>query len=326
MKNRRLNRKTRARNYFKQQKLWLVGLGLVLLAAVFIFCSFKVGHYVGGHLASRKVSDELQKANMDARITPVPTVTMGNEDEQISAEGNTTVAPFATVPPQFSGKSILPVVQYPLNKYAHVSERFRKLQQQNRDIIGWLSIENVVDEAVVQRDNEYYLRRDYKGFHNQNGAIFLDENCSLKTRPYAMVLYGHNMKSGAMFGFIRHYETLGYYKSHPFITFDTAYEDGRYVIFGVGTVSTRSYDRDYLDLAKLSASTISWRMDAIQTLQNKSIYTNTVDVQPDDQILLLMTCVADETERQVIAARRIRTGETEEMLTERVQRTKKKAY
>lgn len=326
MKNRRLNRKTRARNYFKQQNVWLVGLGLVLLAAVFIFCSFKVGHYVGGHLASRKVSDELQKANMDARNTPVPTVAMGNEEGQGPGDGNTTSIPFATAPPQFSGKSVLPVVQYPLNKYAHVSERFRKLQQQNKDIIGWLSIENVVDEAVVQRDNEYYLRRDYKGFHNQNGAIFLDENCSLKTRPYAMVLYGHNMKSGAMFGFIRHYETLGYYKNHPFITFDTAYEDGKYVIFGVGTVSTRSYDRDYLDLAKLSASTISWRREAIQTLQTKSIYTSTIDVQPDDQILLLMTCVADETERQVIAARRIRTGETEEMLTERVQRTKKKAY
>ncbi|MBR3905928.1 MAG: class B sortase [Clostridia bacterium] len=326
MKNRRLNRKTRARNYFKQQNLWLVGLGLVLLAAVFIFCSFKVGHYVGEHLASRQGADELKKANMDARNTPVPTVAMGDEEGQGPGDGNATSIPFVTAPPQFSGKSILPVVQYPLNKYAHVSERFRKLQQQNKDIIGWLSIENVVDEAVVQRDNEYYLRRDYKGFHNQNGAIFLDENCSLKTRPYAMVLYGHNMKSGAMFGFIRHYETLGYYKNHPFITFDTAYEDGKYVIFGVGTVSTRSYDRDYLDLAKLSASTISWRREAIQTLQNKSIYTSTVDVQPDDQILLLMTCVADETERQVIAARRIRTGETEEMLVERVQRTKKKAY
>lgn len=326
MKNRRLNRKSRARNYFKQQKMWLVGLGLVLLAAVFIFCAFQVGHYVGGYLASRKVSGELQKINTGVQNTPVPTAELNEESSNPPQAGTATDVPFATAPPQFGGKAVLPVVQYPLNKYAHVSDRFRKLQQQNKDIIGWLTIENVVDEAVVQRDNEYYLRRDYKGFHNQNGAIFLDENCSLKTRPYAMVLYGHNMKSGAMFGFMRHYETLGYYKNHPFISFDTAYEDGRYVIFGVGTVSTRSYDKDYLDLAKLSASTVSWRHEAIQTLLNKSIYTTTIDVQPEDQILLLMTCVADDTERQVIAARRIRTGETEEMLTERVQRMKKKAY
>ena len=31
----------------------------------------------------------------------------------------------------------------------------------------------MLDEAVVQRDNSYYLNRDYRGYHNANGAIFL---------------------------------------------------------------------------------------------------------------------------------------------------------
>ncbi len=325
MKNRRLSRKSRARNYFKQQKMWLVWLGLGLLAAVFIFCSFRIGHYVGSYLASRQVSEEMQGVNREAQSTPVPQA-VTPEETPLWDDAVSTAMPFGTAAPQYGGKSMLPVVQYPLNKYAHVSERFRKLQQQNKDIIGWLNIEGVIDEAVVQRDNEYYLRRDYKGYHNQNGAIFLDENCQLKTRPYALILYGHNMKSGAMFGFMRHYQTLGFYQNHPFVTFDTAYEDGKYVIFAVGTVSTKAYDRDYLDLAKLSASTVSWRREEIQTLHTKSIYTNTIDVQPDDQVLLLMTCVSDETERQVIAARRIRDDETEKELMERVQRVRKKAY
>lgn len=59
-----------------------------------------------------------------------------------------------------------------------------------------------------------------------NGAIFLDESCDLSTRPYTLMLYGHNMKSGAMFGNLRNYENLTYYKNNPFIKFDTAYEDG----------------------------------------------------------------------------------------------------
>lgn len=326
MKNRRLNRKNRARNYFKQQKMWLVWLGLGLLAAVFIFCAFKIGEYAGGYLASRRVSQQLQQVNREAKNTPAPSYVPQVTETPVPEAAEATPVPFGTVAPQYSGCSILPVVQYPKNKYAHVSDRFRKLQQQNKDIMGWLTIPGVVDEAVVQRDNEYYLRRDYLGFHNQNGAIFLDENCTLKTRPYALVLYGHNMKTGAMFGFMRHYDTLGYYQMHPFVTFDTAFEDGTYVIFAVGTISTRSYDRDYLDLAKLSSSTVSWRQEAIRALQNHSMYTNTIDVQPSDQILLMMTCVADDTERQVIAARRIRDGETEDALTERVMRTRTKAY
>lgn len=326
MKSRRLNRKPRARNYFKQRKMWLVWLVVFLLAAVFIFCAFKVGEYAGGYLASRDVSGKLQAVNREAMATPRPTVETTVEAAPSNAPQETTPMPFGTVAPQYGGKAMLPVVQYPMNKYAHVTERFRKLQVQNKDIIGWLTIPQVVDEAVVQRDNEYYLTRDYLGKKNQNGAIFLDENCSLKTRPYALVLYGHNMKSGTMFGFMRHYDELSFYQAHPFVTFDTAYESGRYVIFAVGRVSTKAYDRDYLDLAKLSSSTILWREEAVETLRTHSVYTTTIDVEPTDQVLVMMTCVADDTERQVIAARRIRDGETEEMLNERIMRTRKKAY
>lgn len=56
---------------------------------------------------------------------------------------------------------------------------------------------------MVQRDNTYYLNRDYLGYHNDNGAIFLDMGCDLTGNPKALILYGHNMKTGAMFGNLR---------------------------------------------------------------------------------------------------------------------------
>ena len=89
----------------------------------------------------------------------------------------------------------LPPSGIPINPYATVSSRFRKLRQQNGDIVGWLKIEGMLDEVVVQRDNAYYLARDYRGYHNVNGAIFLDESCALDTRPYTLILYGHNMRT-----------------------------------------------------------------------------------------------------------------------------------
>lgn len=321
MNNWRLNRKRRSRDYKKQRHPALCWFIVLVLVAIFIFCAFQLGSYVGAFLASKKNSGDMQKINEQliaptaAPATAVPVQTPPESTQTPLPASPTPAGLIDITATQNAGKdSLLPVKYYPKNKYAQVSNRFRELQQTSRDLIGWLNIEGVVNEGVVQRDNTYYLTRDYQGRQNINGAIFLDESCELKTRPYTLTLYGHNMKIGAMFGFMRHYEQLSFYQQHPFITFDTAYENGEYVIFSIATVSTRSYDSDYLDLAKLNASTISWRQDVINFLKRKSIFTSIVDVQPDDQILLMMTCVADDTERQVIAARRIRDGESKDQL------------
>ena len=119
------------------------------------------------------------------------------------------------------------------------------------------------------------------------------------------------MKTGAMFGSLRNYENLSFYKSNPFITFDTAYEKGRFVIFSVSTVSLKSYARNFLNFGKVHSSNIAWRQESIAALKNMSTHYSFIDVQPQDQLLLLVTCVEDDAERRVVAARRIRDGETE---------------
>ena len=205
-----------------------------------------------------------------------------------------------------------------------MSSRFQKLRRQNEDIIGWLTINDQVDEPVVQRNNTYYLDRDYKGYHNKNGAIFLDEVIDLRTRPYTLMLYGHNMKSGLMFGCLRNYENTTFYRKIPFISFDTAYEEGRYVIFAVGTISTDAKNWRFVNFAHLMATTVSLRTQAIASLNRFSVYNGQIDVRPEDQLLLLITCVDDKDDRRVVAARRIREGESEDELLALVKRTRLK--
>lgn len=132
------------------------------------------------------------------------------------------------------------------------------------------------------------------------------------------------MKTGAMFGGLRNYEDFHYYKSNAFITFDTAYEEGRYVIFSVRTVSTRPADRHYLDFARLCSNQIDWRQEEIDALEQYSLYHTSLSVQPDDQLLLLVTCVDADTDRRVVAARRIRRDETEGMLQRSINNAAKK--
>ncbi len=211
---------------------------------------------------------------------------------------------------------------YPDNPQMEISTRFRVLQQENRDIAGWITIGSMLDEPVVQRDNEYYMNHDAAGHPNANGAIFLDALVSLETRPRTLILYGHNMKSGAMFGCLRNYESKTFYRNYPFITFDSLYEKGRYVVFSVCRVSVLEDVRNSLDFYALNSADAGERLRAVETLKEQSVHACTVDVQEQDQLLVLVTCVDRDDERRVVAARRIREGETETELQAQVRKSR----
>jgi sortase B len=188
--------------------------------------------------------------------------------------------------------------------------------------MGWLTMDDL-DEPVAFKDNDFFLNHDVKGNRNGNGALFMDEDTRLITRPYTILIYGHNMKTGAMFGSLRNYENLRFYQNNAFITFDTLYEEGRYVIFSVCELSTNARDRNYFSFGRLNSDHIAWRREAISALKSHSIYFTEIDVKPEDQILLLITCVDDEEERRVVAARRVRDGEKEESLQRLVNTARK---
>jgi len=308
----------RRRSYsWKKKRSPLHLLLIALLGGLLIFSLWQLISYGVDYLNAQRTSAELRTLYYAPDPeSPAPQPTPSPTAEPTSPPMPEILSPVSSPLPTAAAN--LPTLRYPTNYYAAVNSRFQKLQRQNEDIIGWLTIEDLLDEAVVQRDNSYYLRRDYRGYHNTNGAIFLEETCNLKTRPYTMILYGHNMKTGEMFGFLRNYENANYYHTNPFITFDTVYEDGQYVILGVGTISTIRGNRKYVDLARLSSSTIAWRQEAMDQLMKQSVYMNHVDVQPQDQLLLLVTCVDDSTERRVLIARRIRDGESIDALRRQV--------
>ena len=297
------------------------GLGLVFLFSAVNLVSYGVEY--AQHLISSAELRQVYYSEAEAEepFTAAPTIVPTATPTAVLTDfPEATPSPAPASAPQ----ARLPKMRYPSNPYGIIGGRFQKLRRQNEDIIGWLTISEQVDEAVVQRNNTYYLDRDYKGYHNKNGAIFLDEVIDLRTRPYTLMLYGHNMKSGLMFGGLRNFENPTYYHRSPFITFDTAYEDGRYVIFAVGTVSTDQKNWRYVNFAHLLTSSIPERTQAIASLNRFSVYNGQIDVQPEDQLLILVTCVDAVEDRRIVAARRIREGESEDELLALVKKTRLK--
>lgn len=179
------------------------GRALVALAglAVLLFGLVKLIGYGVDWISFRHTADNLKtiyQADFTEKLIPVteaPSHTPAPAPEETPAwMSSITAAPTPSPIPR------LPSVTYLDNPQLTVSSRFKALQKESKYIVGWLSIHRLLDEAVAQRDNIYYLDHDVMGTSNVNGALFLDAAISLKTRPYAYIIYGHNMKSGAMFG------------------------------------------------------------------------------------------------------------------------------
>ena len=306
------NEKERNRRTVKKQ-------GRLLRLSLIIFFCLLTGYgmarlipYIADLITSRQTSGELQQIQSQAVPGQDPS---GQALSEIVSP--TFAPPSATDIPQPAETAvpdgnddigILQPVQYPDNPELEISDRFRKLRKKGKYIVGWISFDEV-DEPVAQKDNSYFLNRDATGKKNSNGAIFLDSGISLQNRPYTIILYGHNMKSGNMFGRLKKYKESAYFHKHRIITFDTLYEDGQYTAFAVTEMDTVPGTARWYDPWSLTADSRAERDEAIRTLERQSVISSTLDVQADDQILLLVTCMDGDTERLVVAARRLREGE-----------------
>ena len=317
----------------RRPKHELNGRALILLIVSGLLILVGLIRLIGSAMqqqTSKKTDEEMRTLYYAEETVPTqtPVLPAASKEEpsprftEEATEIPASATPVISEPPTPSPVPRLGEQGYPGNPGRNVGLRFQSLRRENKDIIGWLTIGNMVDEAVAQRDNVYYMDHNIKKQPDVSGAIFLDEIVSLENRPYALILYGHNMKNGTRFGSLRNYENRSFYHNYPFFSFDTLYEEGRYVVFSVGKVSTEETDPQYLDFFALNSRRVDERQQAIHTLQSVSIYSNTVDVALDDQILLLVTCVEKDEERRIVAARRIREGETEEALKTQVEKSR----
>jgi len=194
----------------------------------------------------------------------------------------------------------------------------RELAQKNPDTVGWISISGTVHLPVVYRDNTFYLDHDFTGAKNASGTLFLDENSPVNSDTQNLLIHGHSMNDGSMFGILTHYRKLDFVRQHPTIAFSTLWEKESYAVFAVMLVSSKTDDPDYFNY--FSSPTFASTVDFdtyIGEVEARSMFTIPVDVRPDDALLTLSTCIDDD--RLVLMARRLRPGEARDAVISAVE-------
>ncbi|MBP3650063.1 MAG: class B sortase [Clostridia bacterium] len=298
-------------------------LGIVFCSAVLILSSSMLIRYYSQIHRANSASGQLRELyHTDDTATLLPTVAPTPSPSPVPV--TTTNAPIQetvqpTITPEPTQQS--PVddflsywpSRYPGNEEMRIQERFTPLRQQNRDVVGWLTIEGVLDEPVFQRDNSYYLTHDANGKKNPTGALFLDENCNLRTVPMQTLIHGHNMKEGAMFGSLKKYKVkdASFYRAHPFIQFDSLYENTTYVIFAVAEVNIVSGNTHYFPFwHKFRFDDYESFRQYVSLAKEYSRFKVNIDVQPGDRLLTLATCSSgDDNLRLIVMARELREDE-----------------
>ncbi len=246
--------------------------------------------------------------------TPTPAPRINQNDPLIGVldGGNTADTQAETPTATTAARSKL--TQYPDNPLLNIRDAFTKLRQQNGDVIGLLTIDGVLEETVVQRNNTYYLTHNARGLYGAGGAIFVDESITLKKPPENLLLRGQVTVEGKLFAPLMQYGQSGtaFIAQHGIIRCDTIYEEALYVVFAVIHADSNTTSGEYFNYGGYTTfQNDSQMLSFVQNARAHSICNIDVDVQATDRLLTLACVPRDgETASWVLLCRKLRSGET----------------
>ena len=120
------------------------------------------------------------------------------------------------------------------------------------------------------------------------------------------------MKNGSMFADLTKYRSLSFYRQNPTLEFSTLYKKSTYKVYAVFVLNaSKSDDNNYIyNISRKSFANDedfeSWSGEAYE----RSLINTGVDVNKDDNIITLVTCVYDfDDARLVVMARETREDE-----------------
>lgn len=176
--------------------------------------------------------------------------------------------------------------------------KFAWLYSENQDFAGWLRVPGTkIDYPVMSRegDNNYYLDKNFEQKYDKNGLLILDYRSGIKNSAenagQNLIIYGHNMRTGVMFGTLKYYKDRSFCDGHMTISFDTVYEEREYRVVAAMLAGVAYEDEDvfrYYDA--IDISTEENFNEFKENIISNAIYTTGETMEYGDTFLILSTC------------------------------------
>lgn len=185
---------------------------------------------------------------------------------------------------------------------------YENLLKINPQILGWIVIPGTqLSFPLLQgEDNDFYLHHDIYGQESRYGAIFVDYKADLYGGESNIIIYGHHMRNGSMFGSLEEYDSRPYYEEHPSFFLLLPEEEREYEIIAVLKNDIYSREKDpfqYYDYERIASKEMF--DEYCQGIKSHSLYDTGLNAEYGDELVTLCTCSYNgKDERLLIVGRR----------------------
>ena len=177
-----------------------------------------------------------------------------------------------------------------------ISENQEELKSINNNYEMWIEIPNTkINYPIVQgKDNEYYLKHNFKSESNMSGTIFVDCNNNID-EDKNIIIYGHNMRNGTMFNNITKFKEESFFNNNNntinIIRNNILYQYEIFSIY-VEDESKVSLEIEFTD----NDAFVNYALNEA----SKSMYNKNIIITEEDKIITLVTCSYEYTGARTI--------------------------
>ncbi|MCM1026869.1 MAG: sortase [Roseburia sp.] len=237
-----------------------------------------------------------------------PSGTAGDNSAADNPSGAASGDPAANNPSAADGSAPEPAPDPVVNPY-------RDSFLANSDMAGWLQIpDTVIDYPVMwtPENEEYYLRRGFDGSRDRNGCLILDTDSCLEPLTTNLIIHGHNMGAGTMFGTLNDYESEDFFREHRQIILYTKECQRNYEVIAVFRSQVyKKTDKTFKFYQFFQADTQEEFDDFYDNIMALAIYDTGVTAEFGDRFITLSTCSKHvEQGRFVVVAKEVESGDT----------------
>lgn len=176
-----------------------------------------------------------------------------------------------------------------------ISENQEELKSINNNYEMWIEIPNTkINYPIVQgKDNEYYLKHNFKNESNMSGTIFVDYRNNID-EDKNIIIYGHNMRNGTMFNNITKFKEESFFNNNNTINIIRNNILYQYEIFSiyVEDESKVSLEIEFTD----NDAFVNYALNEA----SKSMYNKNIIITEEDKIITLVTCSYEYTGARTI--------------------------
>jgi len=235
--------------------------------------------------ADQKVEETYQAIDENDQISDETIQTTDEDYERLYGALRPAGPPAPHIPYWINGNENREAVKKLNVDIPDVQLDFEALRRLSEDTVAWLySPDTLINYPVMKTDDyEYYLYRLPDGSYDINGALFIDFNNAPDFSDKLTVIYGHNMRSGKMFGTISGYKKQKYFDEHPYMYLYT--ESGNYrvdLIYGFVIGVEQWQDRALMYETNLD--------ELLDYAKNNTTFTSEAEYTGGDKVIALATC------------------------------------